>query len=113
MVLNLYFKEYVLDFDICILFLKIQNITIMELLIEERKYTVEEFLHQDDLDENFYYELIEGEIVKKSAPHYEHQRVSRKLTVTLDKLVTEKKLGGIFYAPIDVYLDFKTTHKRW
>jgi hypothetical protein len=37
----------------------------MELLIEERKYTVEEFLHQDDLDENSYYELIKGEIVKK------------------------------------------------
>jgi Uma2 family endonuclease len=77
----------------------------MELLIEERKYTVAEFLHQDDLDENSYYELIEGEIVKKSSPHYEHQRASRKLTVALDKLVTEKKLGEIFYAPIDVYLD--------
>jgi Uma2 family endonuclease len=77
----------------------------MELLIEERKYTVEEFLYQDDLDENHYYELIEGEIVKKSSPHYEHQRVSGKIFLKLQPFVTEKKLGEIFYAPIDVYLD--------
>lgn len=77
----------------------------MELLIEERKYTVQEFLHQDDLDENFYYELIEGEIVKKSAPHYEHQRVSGKIFLKLQPFVTANKLGEIFYAPIDVYLD--------
>jgi Uma2 family endonuclease len=77
----------------------------MELLIEERKYTVEEFLYQDDLDENSYYELIEGEIVKKSAPHYEHQRVSGKIFLKLQPFVTTNKLGEIFYAPIDVYLD--------
>ena len=77
----------------------------MELLIEERKYTVEEFLHQDDLDENSYYELIEGEIVKKSAPHYEHQRVSGKIFLKLQPYVITKKLGEVFYAPIDVYLD--------
>ena len=77
----------------------------MELLIEERKYTVHEFLHQDDLDENSYYELIEGEIVKKSAPHYEHQRVSGKIFLKLQPFVIINKLGEIFYAPIDVYLD--------
>jgi Uma2 family endonuclease len=77
----------------------------MELLIDQEKYTVEDFHRMENLDENHYYELIEGEIVKKSAPHYEHQRTSRKLTVALDKLVTEKKLGEVFYAPIDVYLD--------
>jgi Uma2 family endonuclease len=77
----------------------------MELLIEERKYTVEDFRQMEDLDENHYYELIDGEIVKKSSPHFEHQRVLRKFVVKLDRYVSDKKLGEIFFAPIDVYLD--------
>ncbi len=77
----------------------------MELLIEEEKYTVEDFRKMENLDENCYYELIEGEIVKKSSPHFEHHRVLRKFVVKLDRYVTDRKLGEIFFAPTDVYLD--------
>jgi len=46
----------------------------MELLIEEDKYTLEDFRTMEILDENYCYELIDGEIVQKSSPHVEHQR---------------------------------------
>ena len=77
----------------------------MELLIEEEKYSVEDFRKMENLDENHYYELIDGEIVKKSSPHFEHQRALRKFVVKLDRYVTDRKLGEIFFAPTNVYLD--------
>ena len=77
----------------------------MELLIEEEKYTVEDFRKMENLDENHYYELIEGEIVQKSSLRFEHQRALRKFVVKLDRHVTDRKLGEIFFAPTEVYLD--------
>jgi Uma2 family endonuclease len=77
----------------------------MELLIEEEKYTVEDFRKMENLDENHYYELIDGEIVKKSSPHFEHQRASGRIFLKLQTFVLNKKLGEAFYAPMDVYLD--------
>jgi hypothetical protein len=63
----------------------------MELLIEEEKYTVKDFRTMGNLDENYYYELIDGEIVQKSSPNIEHQRALRKFVVKLDRYVTDKK----------------------
>ena len=77
----------------------------MELLIEEEKYNVQDFRKMENLDENHYHELIDGEIVQKSSPHFEHQRALRKFVVKLDHYVSDKKLGEIFFAPTDVYLD--------
>ncbi len=71
-----------------------------------QKMTVAEFreMEVDDNDTSFY-ELIDGEVFRKSAPAPMHQRVSRKLTIVFDAHVTENQLGEIFYAPIDVFLD--------
>lgn len=70
------------------------------------KTTYKEF-RQIEFDENdtAYYELINGEIVKKSAPSPQHQRLSRNLFRKLDKIINENHLGELFYAPIDVFLD--------
>lgn len=51
------------------------------------------------------YELLDGEIMKKNAPTPWHQRLSRMLLRQIDNHVTEKKLGEVFYAPIDVFLN--------
>lgn len=77
----------------------------MELLVAERKYTVQEFEQLEELDENYYYELIDGEIVQKSSPHFLHQRVLGRLFIALTSFVNEKKIGEVFIAPLDVYLD--------
>lgn len=60
-----------------------------------------------EFDDNdpFQYELLDGELVKKNAPTPWHQRLSGNLYFTLRQYVTEKKLGEVFYSPIDVFLN--------
>jgi Uma2 family endonuclease len=77
----------------------------MELLIEEEKYTVEDFRKMESLDENHYYELIEGEIVKKNAPTPQHQAVLGNINDIFRTYVKSRKLGTVLFAPIDVFLD--------
>jgi hypothetical protein len=44
----------------------------MELLIEEEKYTVEDFRKMENLDEKYYYELINGKVVRKNTQSLVH-----------------------------------------
>jgi Uma2 family endonuclease len=77
----------------------------MELLIEEEKYTVEDFRKMENLDENYYYELIEGKVVKKNTPNLAHHRVSKRLFIGLQNYLTNKNIGELFFAPLDVYFN--------
>ncbi|MDZ7933992.1 MAG: Uma2 family endonuclease [Emticicia sp.] len=71
-----------------------------------KRTTYAEFRQMEfDEDDRYHYELINGEIVKKSAPSPQHQRLSRNLFRQLDNIILAKKMGEIFYAPIDVFLD--------
>jgi Uma2 family endonuclease len=59
-----------------------------------------------DVEDNFFYELLQGELVKKAAPSPLHQRIVRKLLVAMDGFNTSVNLGGeVFTAPIDVFID--------
>ena len=60
-----------------------------------------------EFDDNdpYIYELINGILMKKSAPQPRHQRISRKLLRLMDNFIQDKSLGEIFYSPIDVFLD--------
>jgi len=51
------------------------------------------------------YELIKGEIVKRSSPNTPHQRVCANLFLQLGMYNLQKKVGEFFFAPYDVYLD--------
>jgi Uma2 family endonuclease len=75
------------------------------MLVAEKKITVPEFLQMEFEGEDAYYELINGQIVKKSAPTVQHQECSLLLMLKLGNFVVEKKLGKIYTAPTDVYLD--------
>lgn len=74
-------------------------------LLEEKTLTVKEFLELDLFEDGYFYELINGEIVKRSSPDTDHQNASSNLTFLLQSFVREKKLGQIFFAPYDVFLD--------
>jgi Uma2 family endonuclease len=50
------------------------------------------------------YELLDGALIMVPAPAPYHQRVSRNLEFILMGFVQQRKLGEIFYAPIDVVL---------
>ena len=68
------------------------------------KITVKEFFEMD-LEEGYYYELINGIIVKKQAPKPIHQNASMNLSRILSVHVFENKIGKLFASPIDVYFD--------
>lgn len=51
------------------------------------------------------YELIKGEIVRRSSPNTPHQRVSFRLAGRFFVYNEQKKIGQFFTAPYDVYLD--------
>ncbi len=76
------------------------------MLTEVRKMTVAEFRNLEfDEDDSNLYELLDGELVKRSAPATAHQRVSRNIFATLLAHVGQGGLGELFYAPYDVFLD--------
>ena len=73
---------------------------------EIKQISVSEF-RQMEFDENdeSYYELINGYVMKKSAPRPEHQSISMYLSIQLGIHIKNRQLGKLFAAPIDVFLD--------
>lgn len=51
------------------------------------------------------YELIDGEIVKKSAPTPRHQEISLAFAEMLSSHIRHQKIGKVYTAPIDVFID--------
>ena len=51
------------------------------------------------------YELLNGEIVRRSSPNTPHQEALSNLFLDLGLYNRQKKLGRLFVAPYDVYLD--------
>ncbi len=78
---------------------------ILELIQQaERKITVKEFFEMA-LEEGYFYELINGNIVKKQAPSPAHQNASMEISTIMNNFIKEKQLGKLFAAPIDVFFD--------
>ena len=78
----------------------------MNATIELRKLTVADFRDKEfDDNDTSWYELINGELVKKSSPTPRHQEVSAELNDLLRTYIKQNKLGRVYYAPIDVFLD--------
>jgi Uma2 family endonuclease len=75
------------------------------LVTTDKKHTVKEFLQMDFEGEDAYYELINGEIVKKAAPTPRHQYTTGRLFSKMLNHAIENKLGEVFTSPIDVFLD--------
>ncbi|CCH51512.1 hypothetical protein BN8_00440 [Fibrisoma limi BUZ 3] len=74
--------------------------------VEVKKISVAEFQEMEfDENDSHLYELINGELVKRKAPTPQHQRLSIKLSVSIHTHVEQHKLGQVYYAPIDVFLD--------
>lgn len=80
----------------------------MAALLEKlpRRWTYDEYCK---LDDERRYEIIGGNLLLAAAPDYLHQDWSRKLFRIIDRFVSDKKLGEIFYAPFDVVLDPENT----
>ncbi len=71
---------------------------------EERKITVQEFFEME-LEEGYFYELINGHIVKKQTPSPPHQEAVTNLSTFINNYTKEKQLGDCYVSPIDVFFD--------
>jgi Uma2 family endonuclease len=56
-------------------------------------------------DDNFRYEIIDGDLIVTPAPLTIHQRVAFNLATVLRELVEKHELGEVLIAPLDVVLD--------
>lgn len=68
-------------------------------LLEKKKWTYEDYAR---LDDDYRYEVIEGELVMAPSPLTKHQRISGRLENLLRNFVEKKSLGEVFDAPFDV-----------
>ncbi|MFN2458567.1 MAG: Uma2 family endonuclease [Chitinophagaceae bacterium] len=68
----------------------------------EKKKTVQDYLQ---LPEGAPYQLLNGELVMSPSPGREHQKVGGAIYRLISNLCVERKIGEVYYAPFDVYLD--------
>jgi Uma2 family endonuclease len=57
-------------------------------------------------DDNNRYEIVDGEILVSRAPSLTHQRICRKLLVSIEKHLSENPIGEIWPTPGVVFNDF-------
>ncbi len=76
----------------------------MTVLTKKMTWAEYRALEFEDTD-NFQYELLNGEIVKKASPTVQHQRISMRLIAAFLQHLSGKDIGEIFHAPLDVVLD--------
>jgi Uma2 family endonuclease len=78
------------------------------LMTEDNMQTARSLVTYDDYirlpDDGCRYEVLQGELVMTPAPNMDHQRISRNLEFILHSYASEKGLGEVFYAPVDVVL---------
>jgi Uma2 family endonuclease len=82
----------------------------MELLIKEEKCTVEAFRKmENNMDGQFFYELIDGQIIRRTTEYLnkdsQHYKVERKIYVALLRYTIMRGLGDVFSSPSDVYFN--------
>jgi Uma2 family endonuclease len=70
----------------------------------EKAWTYADYLGVGD--EN-YFEIINGKAFMSPAPELFHQRWARKIFLAIERHVESRKLGEVFFAPVDVVLDDK------
>ena len=70
----------------------------------EKIWTYEDYL---TLDDGVYFEIINGKALMSPAPELFHQRWAGKLYLAIQRHVETRRLGEIFFAPVDVVLDEK------
>ncbi len=56
-------------------------------------------------DDGKRYEILEGELFVSPAPLTQHQRVSKRLLLVLNRALEETGRGEVLYSPLDVMLD--------
>ncbi len=76
------------------------------MLVATKGLTYQEFKQMEfDDNDTSWYELINGELVRKQSPTIGHQNVADNILIAMKTYARKKQLGKAFSAPLDTVLD--------
>jgi Uma2 family endonuclease len=78
--------------------------------LQTKKLTYQEFLDGPEIKAR--YDIVDGEMIMAPVPSRNHQRILRRLTISLDRFVTERELGEVFFAPLDIVVQQQPLRTR-
>jgi Uma2 family endonuclease len=70
--------------------------------VDRKHLTYDAYLAMPEMKQR--YSIVDGELVMAAAPTLNHQRVVLRLALKLTPFVTERHLGEIFVAPVDIVI---------
>ena len=70
-------------------------------VLNDKKYTIEDYLK---LDDGKRYELIEGELILVPRPRLKHQKIADEFVTSFKIFLRENPVVGEVYSDVDVYL---------
>ena len=76
----------------------------IDVLVKNMTYAEFRALEFPD-DDLFNYELLDGEIVQKSSPSLQHQRISGNIYFQIRLYLTQNPIGEVFHTPLNVVLE--------
>ena len=65
----------------------------------------------ESLPEGTLCQVINNRLLMSPAPNSAHQRILRNIFRQLDRFIETNKLGEVFFAPVDVYLDEENVYE--
>jgi Uma2 family endonuclease len=78
--------------------------------LQTRKLTYEEYLEGPEIKARF--DIVDGVMITAPTPTLEHQRILGKLFLLVDQFVSERQLGEVFFAPLDVIIQREPLRTR-
>ena len=78
--------------------------------LQTTRLTYEEYLKLPETKKR--YEIVDGELIMSPSPTTRHQRILRQLFRMLDPFVTERGLGEVLFAPLDVLVQREPLRTR-
>ena len=76
----------------------------MQTMINLKKKTISDY---QLLPEGGAYQLLNGEIIMAPAPRRIHQKLAGEIYRLLANYLHKKRIGEVYFAPFDVYLDYE------
>ena len=77
---------------------------------QTRQLTYEEYLKTPEIKAR--YDIVDGVMTMAPAPSVTHQRILLRLTRLLDQFVSERQLGEVLFAPVDVIIQREPLRTR-
>ena len=78
--------------------------------LQTRKLTYEEYLEGPEIKARF--DIVDGVMIMAPTPTLVHQRILGKLFLLVNQFVSERQLGEVFFAPLDVIIQREPLRTR-